>query len=105
MSRVTGVQVRSWQGAAKPSEDEIVRAFRAEGLSPHSWSNGANFRYGGHSHPYHKVLYCVRGSIVFHAEGRAIELKPGDRMEIPPGTTHSADVGPHGVACMEAARD
>ena len=36
---------------------------RAEGLSPHGWGN----TYGWHEHGYEKVLYCVRGRIVFHS--------------------------------------
>jgi hypothetical protein len=31
-------------------------------------------------------------------------LAPGDRMELPAGTEHSATVGDAGVVCWEAAR-
>ena len=31
-------------------------------------------------------------------------LSPGDRLDLPPGTLHSALVGQAGVACVEAAR-
>jgi quercetin dioxygenase-like cupin family protein len=55
---------------------------------------------------YHKVLYCVRGSIVFRmtATGEEIALAPGDRLDIEPGTEHAAVVGAGGVECIEAAR-
>jgi quercetin dioxygenase-like cupin family protein len=48
----------------------------------------------------------LRGSIVFRltATGEEIELSAGDRLDIEPGTEHSAVVGPHGVACVESAR-
>ena len=36
--------------------------------------------------------------------GRWWSNPPGDRLDIPPGATHSAIVGPQGVACVEAAR-
>ncbi|HEX2259635.1 MAG TPA: cupin domain-containing protein, partial [Actinomycetota bacterium] len=75
-----------------------------ENLSPSTWSNGPGDKYSAHSHGYRKVLYCLRGSIVFNVEGESVNLQPGDRLEIPPGTSHSADVGPEGVSCMEAAR-
>ena len=66
----------------------------------------ASDRYGAHSHPYHKVLYCARGSIRFDLppSGGSFDLRPGDRLDIPPGTQHSAVVGPEGVQCVEAAR-
>ena len=75
-----------------------------EGLRPRWWSNGPGDRYEAHSHAYHKVLYCARGSIRFESNGGVFELHPGDRLDIPPGTPHSAAVGPGGVACVEAPR-
>ena len=86
------------------TRDGIEETFRAEGLSPHAWGNGPGDRYGTHSHSYHKVLYCVSGSIVFHTPDGDVELGSGDRLELPPGTPHSATVGPSGCECMEASR-
>ena len=84
----------------------ILAAFAREDLTPHSWSNRPHDRYAAHDHPYHKVLYCLRGSITFHIEDTAtsFELHPGDCLDIEPQTTHSAIVGPSGVECMEAAQ-
>ncbi len=79
-------------------------AFAAEGLEPHSWSNRPGDRYGSHTHPYHKVLYCVEGSITFHTPAGDSALMPGDRLDLPAGTKHAATVGPEGVTCLEAAR-
>ena len=62
-----------------PGEDEIAARMRAGGLSPHGWGNGPGDAYGWHEHGYEKVLYCVRGQIVFHTAGGDIELGPGDR--------------------------
>ena len=67
-----------------PGEDEIAARMRAEGLSPHGWGNGPGDTYGWHEHDYEKVLYCVRGRIVFHTAGGDIELGPGDKMVLPP---------------------
>jgi hypothetical protein len=80
-------------------------AFAAEGCSPpRSWGNGPGDRYGWHSHGYHKVLFCLDGSITFHTESGDIELSPGDRLDLTPGTDHAATVGPQGVQCVEASR-
>lgn len=83
---------------------EIHEAFAAEGLQPSTWSNGPGYRYASHEHPYHKVLFCVAGSITFHTDAGDIALAPGDRLDLPAGTRHSATAGPDGVTCMEAAR-
>lgn len=87
-----------------PSPEAIAAAFAAEGLRADTWSNGPGYEYGEHDHGYHKVLYCVSGSITFHTPEGDVELTPGDRLDLPPRTAHSATVGPDGVVCMEAAR-
>ena len=86
------------------SREEIRARFDEEGLRPREWGNGPDERYEWHSHSYHKVLYCVSGSIVFHTTEGDLELEPGDRMELEPGIEHAATVGSDGVECMEAAR-
>ena len=73
-------------------------------MSPSRWQNGAGDRYGWHRHPYEKVLYCAAASIALRTREADMELLPGDRVEIDVGTEHAADVGPEGVACIEAPR-
>ena len=76
---------------------------RADGLTPRRWSNAPGDTYGWHRHDYHKVLYCVAGSIVFHTGDTGdLELHPGDRLDLDPGTDHAATVGGEGVECVEA---
>jgi quercetin dioxygenase-like cupin family protein len=88
-------------------EPSVRDAFVQERLSPSRWSNGPGDTYAPHSHGYHKVLYCLRGSITFRLvdTGEDIELHPGDRLDIGPGTMHAAIVGPQGVTCVEAPRN
>lgn len=86
------------------AEEQARAAFRAEGLDPSPWSNGPGYRYGRHQHQYHKVLFCVAGSITFHLDGGDVELAAGDRLDLPPATPHAATAGPSGVSCLEAAR-
>ncbi len=101
-----GATLTPWPDQIPPSEEALESIFRDEELRPSWWSNGPGDRYAAHSHPYHKVLYCAHGSIRFDlpATGASFELRRGDRLDIPPGTEHSAAVGPQGVACVEAAR-
>lgn len=84
--------------------DAVATAFASEGLEPHGWSNGPGYRYGEHTHPHHKVLFCISGSITFHTPDGDVQLVAGDRLDLPPRTPHSATVGPDGVTCIEAAR-
>ncbi len=84
---------------------DALAALQAEGCAaPRFWSNGPGDRYGRHAHPYHKVLFCLSGSIVFHTDGGDVEMAAGDRLDIEPGTAHAATVGAHGCECVEASR-
>lgn len=84
----------------------MMRRLEAEATGCYSWSNGPGDVYAPHAHGYEKVLYCVEGSITFRleAERQDLELGPGDRMVLPPGTVHSARVGPAGCVCIEGRR-
>jgi AraC-like protein len=84
---------------------EALAAFRAEGCSPpRDRGNGPGDRYGRHDHDFHKVLFCVEGSIAFHTDDGDLELGAGDRLDLEPGTPHAAPVGPDGCRCVEASR-
>ncbi|OLB44853.1 MAG: cupin domain-containing protein [Chloroflexi bacterium] len=106
------MQVLRWQEREIPQEQDLYRRMQRDGLKPYSWSNGPGESYAVHSHSYEKVLYCVRGSIRFvlpdqvdtTGNGGVIDLAPGDCMVLPAGVRHSAQVGSHGVTCLEAAR-
>lgn len=94
--------VRTEAGASRA---DAFAAFAAEGCgAPSSWGNGPLETYGRHEHAYHKVLFCLSGSITFHTDDGDIELLTGDRLDLQPGTAHSATVGPRGCRCVEAAR-
>jgi mannose-6-phosphate isomerase-like protein (cupin superfamily) len=84
---------------------DALAAFEAERCSsPRSWQNGPGDRYGHHEHAFHKVLFCLSGSIVFHTDGGDVGLTAGDRLDLEPGTRHAATVGADGCSCVEASR-
>jgi quercetin dioxygenase-like cupin family protein len=108
VSPLSSVQIVRWSDtvAARVSEGALRSLLAYEGLGAIIWSNGPGDTYAVHSHDYQKVIYVVEGSITFglptsHEE---VMLSPGDRLELPRGTTHSARVGPDGVVCLEAHR-
>lgn len=95
----------AWVTTAGASRAAALAAFEAEGCStPRAWSNARGDRYGRHDHPFHKVLFCLQGSIVFHTDDGDVELRAGDRLDLEPGTAHAATVGPDGCRCVEASR-
>jgi len=73
-----------------------------EALDPGAWSNGPGDRYESHDHAYDKVIVVTSGSIVFGLDEGPTEIAVGDRLELPAGTAHDANVGPAGVVCLEA---
>ena len=102
------VTVTPWPGPGEPTIDAIAGRMRSEGLDSYAWSNGPGDRYSVHEHAYNKVLYCVRGSIRFtlpdEGQDAGVDLRPGDRMELPAGTRHGALVGQMGCQCIEGQR-
>ncbi len=89
-----------------PSESDLRRKMTEEGLDPYRWSNGPGDLYGAHSHGFHKVIYVVNGSITFGLPetGGQVRLCAGDRLDLPAGVRHDAEVGPEGVVCLEGHR-
>jgi quercetin dioxygenase-like cupin family protein len=99
-----GVQLVRWPHPHPLPDEEVVRFFNARGLTASRWSNGPQAVYSVHTHPYRKILFCLKGSITFSLPetGQSVALRQGDRLTLPPGTRHGAVVGPEGVTCIEA---
>ena len=87
-----------------PIDQEVRARLVAEGLTASTWGNGPFDHYPEHRHGYDKVLVAAAGAITFHLHelGRDVRLVEGDRLDLPAGTLHGADVGPDGVTCLEA---
>jgi mannose-6-phosphate isomerase-like protein (cupin superfamily) len=87
------------------TRDDALAIFRDEGCgAPRAWANGPGDRYARHEHGFHKVLFCLAGSIRFHTDEGDVELTAGDRLDLPAGTIHGATVGSGGCECIEASR-
>ena len=89
-------------GRVALTTDQIIARLHDEADHCYEWSNGPGAEYAVHRHAYRKILYVTAGSITFTPAGReAMELHPGDRLDLPPGLDHGARVGPAGVTCWE----
>jgi len=97
------LHVKRWEAANLPTESLLMEIMKQQLLNPYSWSNGPFDTYFAHKHDYHKVIYVVRGSITFGLPvlKMKVELKAGDRLDLPAGIVHDAQVGAEGVLCLE----
>jgi len=97
------LEVTRWVEEQPPSEAALREIYTSEGMQPYSWSNGPGDRYSPHSHGYHKVIYVLRGSKtwILPELDKRVETGPGDRLDLPSGTLHAAEVGSQGGTCLE----
>ena len=95
-----------WKHANPPSLELLEALLADEELEPHWWSNGGGDLYEMHEHAYHKVLYCLDGTVTFVLvpTNERLTLGAGDRLDLPAGWPHRASVGPQGVTCVEGWR-
>jgi uncharacterized protein YjlB len=98
--------VKRWQWDKTLSEAAIIRQLEMEGLETQRWKNVSGTRYQAQRYEFDKVILVMRGSILFRIPdtGEEVSLNPGDRLELPAGTSHEAIVGPMGVVCLEGRR-
>lgn len=64
------------------------------------WTNQPGAIYAEHEHPYDKTLYCLKGSVIFTAEGKEYEAQAGQGLKLPKHMRHSAVVK-EDVRCVE----
>jgi len=56
------------------------------------WCDAAGTRYGEHTHPHREIRWVLSGTLQITEGGETLTLRPGDRLESPPETLHSAYV-------------
>lgn len=100
------VRVVLWEERGKPAEQDIRDRLTAEGYGVVKWNSEAATGYGPHAHIYPEMLWMLEGSVTLAlpADGRLIELLPGDRIEIPQGVLHAVIAGAEGAAYLMATR-
>jgi quercetin dioxygenase-like cupin family protein len=101
------VRFLPWPEGGEPPTERMVRAqVSTSAVAPYVWGSPPGHRYQAHQHAYFKMIVCLQGSIEFtlSASGARYTLRPGDRLDLPRMTTHSAAVGPEGVVCLEGHR-
>jgi quercetin dioxygenase-like cupin family protein len=64
----------------------------SQGYRCFAWSDRPGTVYPPHTHPHDEVLCILRGCMEMEVAGRRHLLEPGDRLELPRNTVHSARV-------------
>ena len=95
--------VRRWSWEKTLSEPALVNSLSDKGYHTVRWSNKPGDKYPVQMHDFNKVILVIRGSITFRIPRIEEEyiLHVGDRLELPAGYAHSAEVGSQGVTCIE----
>ena len=74
-------------------EKEIRNVLEREGyFNIFRWCDRAGTRYAEHTHPHHEVRWILSGTLQIIENGTLYTLLPGNRLESPPETLHSATV-------------
>ena len=69
---------------------EAIREISDAGWWPVSWRDAPGEVYEAHKHDADQTLYLVQGSLELEADGNVYRLKPGDKLDLPAFTVHSA---------------
>jgi quercetin dioxygenase-like cupin family protein len=85
--------VRRWDPALGPLQLSTLRsALESEGLVTAWWSEVPGTSVAQHEHPFPEARWVLDGFLRVHIGQEVVELGPGDRLDLPPGTKHGFEV-------------
>lgn len=92
------MRLTRWNRETAPSLEALRGALTGEGLSVSEWTDPSGTVYPVHSHEFAEVRVVIRGRlrIGLPDTGEEIILEPGDRLDLPAGVPHWADVNGNG---------
>ncbi len=74
------------------AKEEAIQEILSTRWWPISLRDAPGEVFEPHKHDADQVLYLVEGTMKFEADGRFHHLEPGDKLELPAFTVHSAEV-------------
>jgi len=84
---------RPWDPRIGPLQVATLRrALEDEGMVTAWWSDVPGSRMPVHTHEFPETRWVVEGYLRVTAGGEAIDLGPGDRLDLPPNTPHATEV-------------
>jgi len=103
---MSGIRLERWTAEDGPlNERRLMARMEREGyeVAVYTYREGTVFLE--HAHAQDKCDAVIEGFFRIRADGEVFELKPGDRLYIPAGTRHSAEViGRRTVVSLDATR-
>src|SRR6266487_5229544 len=87
------VRLERWEESdGPPTEKRMMSVLESEGYEVAVYAYREGTVFSEHEHSQEKCDAVVEGILRITAGGVAYDLKPGDRLYLPAGTRHSAEV-------------
>lgn len=84
---------RPWDPTLGPLQlVTLRRLLEGEGMVTAWWSDVPGARMPAHAHEFPETRWVVEGYLRVTAGNEAVELGPGDRVDIPPNVSHTTEV-------------
>lgn len=91
-----------WSKDYESNEEELQRLFDTKQIPAERWTADEFEVLPEHTHDYDIKLWCAEGSIRFVVGDQQFSLQPGDALDLPALTAHTATAGISGCVCYEA---
>jgi quercetin dioxygenase-like cupin family protein len=99
------MDVVRWVKSKKPTLEELKKNLVEKGIESELYSDLPGTKYGRHKHPFDDFVLIVQGKMKIVTDTGEWTLKPGDRLDIPANTIHSAEMmGKEEVKYLSAAK-
>ena len=87
------LNVTAWDPRLGPLQlSTLRRALEQEGMVTAWWSDIPGTYVPTHAHDFLETRWVLSGFLRVMIECATFELGPGDRLDLPPGTSHATDV-------------
>jgi quercetin dioxygenase-like cupin family protein len=85
--------VQHWNPGAGPLQlSTLRRTLEAEGMTTAWWSDMPGTSVPAHSHPFPETRWVLSGFLSVAVGAETLQLGPGDRLDLPAGTSHATEV-------------
>ncbi len=103
---MTGVRLEHWDAEdGPPTEKRLLGALEREGFEVAVYAYREGTVFAEHAHAQDKCDAVVEGILRVTVEATAYDLKSGDRLYLPAGTRHAAQVvGRKTVVALDGTR-
>lgn len=89
------ISVKTGEQNRPPDIEEYKQILRDQGFGGiHLFSDPPGATYGAHQHDYIEVRWLVEGEVTFGVGAQEYILHPGDRLDMPANTVHTARIHP-----------